>query len=203
MKQHWNPYTFIEEAGYSLVETIGNYVKVFTLKASEDYDTNSIMVPVDWPMGILFRSRKGLRGLIPRDLMLISEQPMLNSILIREPENLKVVAKAEARFVTKTTIEVYKVDGEVKDYYLIDLPENLWRSVAEKLLKETLKVKPKLLYALRAEVPNALKILKRSIPPGSFFLALPCEPSGVILGRYKFIKETLRSFARVLCMNLE
>ncbi len=203
MKRYWNPYTFIEEAGYGLVETIGNYVKVFALKNSEDYNINSIIVPIDWPMGILFRSKRGLRGFMPKDLMLILDQSTSNNILIREPENLRVVAKAEVKLVTKNTVEVYKVYGEVKDYYLLDLPENIWRNIAERLLKETLNIKPKLLYALRAEVPNALKILKRSTPPGSFVLALPCKSGKAISERYKFVEETLRSYTRVLCINLE
>jgi len=204
MKCYWNPYTYIKESEYSLAGSIGNYIKVFVLKTLGNSSINSVIVPIDWPMGILFKNKKGLRGFIPKNMMpILGQSTTVDNILIREPENLKVVAKARARFITKNTVEVYEVNGEVKDYYLLDLSKNIWRDTAEKLLMETLEMKPRLLYALRAEIPNSLKLLKRSVPPGSFILVLPCKFNRVVSERYKLIENTLRGFTKVLCTDLE
>ncbi len=198
MELNWSPYRDIERYGYRLIETIGNYVDIFI---SENFKEHIYLIlPIDWPMGVLFRSKRNYRSFIPNDLLEFSRFTK-TEILIREPESLKVVGKAKARFLIDNVIEVYEINGDIKNYYLSDLIRNPWRALIRKLLSKAMGKKYMSIYALRAEVNHSIDLLKQNIVPGPFSLALPCIDNNVI-ERYRILKKRLRGFASPLCINL-
>ena len=191
----WSPYLVIEDNSYAFLESIGTNISVYKSERFKTY--KHVVLPVDWPMGLLFRVSSGWKVGLLNDVAAHDEEIVA---YVREPKRLSIVGRIRLKKVQETW-SVTESTGILQNYYLVDPLPSKHRSLVERLVNKTLERRPRLIYAVKTfTTPNVLKVLRGTIRPGPFELAVLCH-EGEPLTLYKSIVKALKGMVDVLCIE--
>ncbi len=195
----WSPYEALTRSGYRYIESLGLYADIY--ESTDFVIHDHIIVPADWTMGIVFRSKNGWRASIPSNQIRFVLKEGAR-VIIRDPKNLAPKGNAKVKPLGRI-LEIYDVSGHIEEYDLIDFLECEERINVKIILEKAIELRPRLIYLLwHRTMPISAKIIKNAIGPGPFILLIVCEGNKV-KEEYLDMVNLLKGIAKIRCVNVK